>query len=208
MATRVHNQDQMLGLAIPTFVNLPYEQLSLQGVADSCGVSLWSLRYHFHNVERLFRAVASRLIDEVVARSAFEPEPGKPVLEAIGAHASFVADLVCSDAYRNLVWFVLRNGRHHPWLENAYDRRIVARICADLESIVLRSGESHGVTILLAAGAARRFHKRIETELVLASLLPAPADAPPPDRDEVAKAAAHEAFAATYVFDWKVPTAA
>ena len=69
-------------------------------------------------------------------------------------------------------------------------------------------GESHGVTILLSAGAARRFHKRIETELVLASLLPAPADAPPPDRDEVAKAAAHEAFAATYVFDWKVPTAA
>jgi AcrR family transcriptional regulator len=198
----------LLELAIPAFVDLPFERLSLQGVADACGVSLWAFRYHFNNVERLFRAVANHLIDEVATRSAYAPEPGQPVIEAIGAYASFVASLLESEAYRSLLYFVLRNGRHHPWLEKAYEQRIVAKVCGDLETVIAKSGENHGVVVALTAGTARRFYKRLETELVLQSLLPACAEASPPDRDDVVRAASREAFAATYVFDWKVPTAA
>lgn len=207
--TRIcRNQDSLLRLALPTLVDHPYEQLSLQGVADACGASLWAFRYNFANVERLFRAVASHLIDEVVRRSVWTPPTGRPVLETLGAHAAFLADLFESEAYRNLLYFVLRNGRHHPWLEQAYDQRIVGRICGDIEKLVLESGGRHGVTILLNEGAARRLYKRLETELVLSTMLPAHGNGPPVDREELIRSAARAAFEATYVFDWKVPTAA
>jgi AcrR family transcriptional regulator len=206
--TKRQGQEELLRQAVPIFVNLPYEHLSLQGVADACGTSLWALRYHFANVERLFRAVAHRLIDDVEARTDYSPEPGLPVLQSITAYADFLAGLMQSDCYRNLLYFVLRNGRHHPWLETAYQQRLVAKACTGLERIVLQAGESLGANVVLQAGAARRFYKRLETELALSSLLPASADAPPTDRAELAKAAAREAFAATYVFDWQASTAA
>ena len=208
MARQSRNQDSLLRLAIPTLVDHPYEHLSLQGVADACGASLWAFRYNFANVERLFRAVASHLIEEVIRRSVYPAGEGKPVLETLLDHGEFLADLFEGEAYRNLLYFVLRNGRHHPWLEKAYDQRIVSRICADIERLVLDSGERHGVTILMNAGAARRFYKKLETELVLSTLLPAAGNGPPVERDEIIKAAAREAFQATYVFDWQVPTAA
>ena len=208
MTRQSRNQDSLLRLAIPTLVDHPYEHLSLQGVADACGASLWAFRYNFANVERLFRAVAGHLIDEVIRRSKYRAPAGKPVLETIADHAAFLADLFEGEAYRNLLYFVLRNGRHHPWLEKAYDQRIVSRICADIERLVLDSGGRHGVTILMNAGAARRFYKKLETELVLTTLLPAAGNGPPVERDEIIKAAAREAFQATYVFDWQVPTAA
>lgn len=208
MKSQSPNHDSLLRLAIPTLVDHPYEQLSLQGVAHSCGVTLWAFRYHFANVERLFRAVASHLIEEVIRRSIYPVGEGRPVLETLLDHADFLADLFESEAYRNLLYFVLRNGRHHPWLEKAYDQRIVSRICADLEALVLASGERQGIPILLNAGAARRFYKKLETELVLSTLLPAAGNGPPAERGEITKAAAREAFQATYVFDWQVPTAA
>lgn len=206
--TLCRNQDSLLRLALPTLVDHPYEHLSLQGVADACGASLWAFRYNFANVERLFRAVASHLIDDVVRRSDWTAPPGRPVLETLAAYAGFLADLFESEPYRNLLYFVLRNGRHHPWLEKAYDQRIVDRICGDIEKLVLDSGERHGVTILLNEGGARRFFKRLETELVLSTMLPAHGNGPPVDREELIRSVAREAFEATYVFDWKVPTAA
>ncbi len=130
------------------------------------------------------------------------------MLETLAAHAGFLADLFESEPYRNLLYFVLRNGRHHPWLEKAYDQRIVGRICGEIEQLVLDSGGRHGVTISMQEGAARRLYKRLETELVLSTMLPAHGNGPPIDRDELIKSAAREAFEATYVFDWKVPTAA
>jgi hypothetical protein len=72
----------------------------------------------------------------------------------------------------------------------------------------MAAGERQGMPILLNAGAARRFYKKLETELVLTTLLPAAGKGPPADRDAIVKSAAREAFQATYVFDWQVPTAA
>ena len=206
--TLCRNQDSLLRLALPTLVDHPYEHLTLQGVADACGASLWAFRYNFANVERLFRAVASHLIEEVARRSQWQAPAGKPVLETLAAQAAFLADLFESEPYRNLLYFVLRNGRHHPWLEKAYDLRIVGRICDEIEKLVFESGGRHGVTISMHDGAARRFYKRLETELVLSTMLPAHGNGPPVDRDDLIKSVAREAFEATYVFDWQVPTAA
>ena len=201
---RPATKNQLLRRVVPIFVNLPYEQLSLQGVAAASGASLWAFRRRFSNVECLFRAVAACLIDEVAAACEFEPRRGRSVMEAISEYAGFVADLVESEAYRSLLHFVLRNGRHHPWLERAYDQRVVRRLCETLDAAIMSAGDAHGLTIRIAPGAARRLHKRLEMELLLNSIFPS-AESPQIDRAELVRSVGREAFASTYVFDWKVP---
>lgn len=202
------NQDDLLRRATPVLVNHPFEHLSLQSVADACGASLWAFRYNFDNVDRLFRAVAAGLIDEIAAAASYQVQPDASVRAAIAGHAAFLADLFDSEAYRGLAYIVVRNGRHHRWLEDAYERRVVARICADFEAMVQQAGLNGGAPILVRAGVARRYFKRLETELVLARLLPALADGLEADREAVIKAAAMQAFEGTYLFDWRAPTAA
>jgi len=208
MAKLCQNQDDLLRRATSLLVNHPFEHLSLQSVADACGASLWALRYNFDNVERLFRAVATHLIDEVVAAATFQPDPDASIHAAIAGHAAFLAALFDGEAYRGLAFLVVRNGRHHRWLEEAYEKRVVARICADFEAMVQRAGLNGGAPILVRTGVARRYFKRLETELVLARLLPALADGLEADREAVVKAAAMQAFEGTYLFEWRTPTAA
>ena len=202
------NQDDLLRRATPVLINHPFEHLSLQGIADACGVSLWALRYNFDNAERLFRAVATHLIDQVAAAAGYEAELGASVRTAIAGHAAFLADLFDSEAYRGLAFLVVRNGRHHRWLEEAYEKRVVARICADFEAMVQQAGLNGGSPILVRAGVARRYFKRLETELVLSRLLPALVDGSEADREGAIKAAAAQAFEGTYLFDWQASTAA
>lgn len=198
--------EELLEQVTPIFVDHPYEHLSLQGVADARGLSLWALRYHFGNVERLFRAVATRLIDHISRRPAYRPEPGARVMDVVAGYAAFLADLFEDETYRNLLYLVLRNGRGHAWLERAYERTVVARFEASLETLVLDAGRAHGAPVLLADGSARRLYKRLETELALSALLPSGASLV--ERSEAIRAAACQAFAASYVFDWQVPAAA
>lgn len=202
------NQDDLLRRATPVLINHPFEHLSLQGIADACGVSLWALRYNFDNAERLFRAVATHLIDQVAAAATYEAEPNASVRTAIAGHAAFLADLFDSEAYRGLAFLVVRNGRHHQWLEEAYEKRVVARICEDFEAMVQQAGLNGGSPILVRAGIARRYFKRLETELVLSRLLPALVDGSEADREGAIKAAAAQAFEGTYLFDWQASTAA
>lgn len=202
MATRYQHRQQMLDAVAHLMVDHPIEQLSMAGIAEQSGVSLWALRYNFDNCERLFRAVAQRLIDRVI-ESAIYREPVRPaVVDAIQDYARFVADLVRSDDYRSLLYLVMRNGRHHEWLRNAYEERVVGGLCGTLEALIRRSGEGHGITVLLRDHAARRFHRRIETELALSTLLLAPVDREPVDVEKLLRDVARETFEATYVFEW------
>lgn len=202
------NQNDLLRRATPVLVNHPFEHLSLQSVADACGASLWAFRYNFDNVERLFRAVATRLIDEVVAVADFRAEDGASVRNAIAAHAAFLATLFESEAYRRLAFLVVRNGRHHRWLEEAYEARVVGRVCAGFEAMVRNVSLRGGAPILVRAGVARRYFKRLETELVLSRLLPALVDGSDAEREAVVKTAAAQAFEGTYLFEWRAPAAA
>jgi len=202
------NRERVLERVLPFFVEHPCEQLSLQGIADGCGVSLWALRYNFSNVDGLFRAAALALIARVGEQAAFEIETGASAHEAIALFGRRLCGLFETDDYRDLSYFVLRNGRHHRWLEAAYDDRVVEPICRQLEALVLAVGRRRGTPIAFRPGAPRRFYKRLETEIVLSRLMPLAGDLPAQQPDAVLKALAREAFEATYVFDWSVSTAA
>jgi AcrR family transcriptional regulator len=208
MVTRNQHRQRMLDAVARTMIDHPFEQLSLNGIAEQSGVSLWALRYNFDNCERLFRAVAQRLIDQVIDAAIYRAPSRSAVVDSIQDYARFVADLVRSNDYRSLLYLVIRNGRHHEWLRQAYEERVVGGICGTLEAVIRRSGESHGINVLLREHAARRFHRRIETELALSTLLLAPVDREPVDVDKLLREVARETFEATYVFEWGSASAA
>jgi AcrR family transcriptional regulator len=207
MGRRFENRQKVLETVAGHLVDHPFEHLSLQGVADACGISLWALRYNFDNVDRLFRAVATHLMEAVLRQADYVPPRLPAVIDAIVHYAEFVANLVRSPEYRNLLYFVIRNGRHHQWLEAAYDKRIAARLCDMLETAILDAGLRHGVGILLREGAARQFHKRIETEFALSTLLPSPTGQLG-EPDKILKEIIRTAFESTYAFEWQAATAA
>lgn len=208
MASRFQNRHRVLEEVAGLVVDRPFEQLSMNGIAEACGVSLWALRYNFDNVDRLFRAVAHHLIEKVLDQARCPLAVSPVVVDTIADHARFVADLVRRPDYRDLLYLVVRNGRHHEWLRSAYEQRVVGRICADLEQRIRQSGETHGLNILLREHAAQRFHRRIETELVLTTLLPSPVEREPVDLDKLLKEIVRETFEATYAFEWGTATAA
>lgn len=208
MTKLCQNRGETLQRVKQYIVDHPYEHLSMQGIADACGITVWQLRYNFSNVEQLFRATANDLIGRVLEEAVAPAASSDQMFDAIHAHTSFLADLFEGEAYRSLVFLVVRNGRHHRWLEQAYERRVVAKLSADFEAAVAFAGERRDLPILLKDGAARKLYGQLETELVLRPMLPAGRTRDGTDRETLLRSAAQQAFEATYVFDWKVPTAA
>lgn len=190
------------------FVDHPVGQFTMQGLAQSCNVSLWALRYNFGSADQLFREAAGALVADVAARCADRCEPVAQVHAALTREAGATVALFESPAYRDLLFMVLRNGREQPWLERAYELEIVRRVCVRIETAVIDSSRLGGAPVLLGEGAARRLFKRLETAFAVAALLPAGAEPSAPDREHLLRDAVHEAFEATYLFDWSVPAAA
>ncbi|MGQ0659739.1 TetR/AcrR family transcriptional regulator [Sphingosinicella sp.] len=206
---RLHrNRQALIERAAALFATRPAEQLGLQAIAEACDVSMWALRYNFGDAETLFHAVAAQLMDRVEALSSGRPsDEAQTTIDALASHAAFLADLFASDAYRDMLLPMLR-GRDRAWLCDAYERRILALLCRQVEAVVQESGRLRGVTILMRDGAARRLVKRLETAFALAPLLPAGEPPAADERERLLGEAVREAFAATYLFEWSVPAAA
>lgn len=180
----------------------------MQSIAERCGVSLWTLRYNFDNPDRLFRAVASHLLRRVTDQLDYLDPGCETTMAAIEDYVAFLGRLLKGQDFRNLIYFVLRNGRHHPWLERAYETRLVRKICVDFEEVVHRCGERLEMPLSLRSGGALRLYKALETELVLGTLLPTGEGSPEASDHQAVSRVAKAAFEATYVFDWQAATAA
>lgn len=197
---RTEHKARLLDAVAEHLVDHPFERMSLMNVAEACGVSMWALRYNFKNIERLFRVTAGHLIKSVLQQAEYQPPQTASVLDAIHRYALFLAGLVQTREYRNLLYLVIRNGRHHRWLEEEYEQRIVSGLCRDLEAVV-DAARQQGSNVAIRKDAPRRFHKRIETELALSALLPPLREGVPPDLDKLMREISREAFEATYAMD-------
>ena len=207
-SARLARRKALLATVMPQLLRSPFEHLSLQNVADQCGLSLWALRYSFDNIQGLFNALAYHLIERAAAALRYAAPVQPSVVGAIGHYGAFVAETVGEEAYQELLRFLLRNGAHHEWLVAEYDRRIVALVTAQLDAAILTSGKRFGATVLLRSDAAARFHKRIESEFALMHVLP-PQFPPAGERGERAlRDIVAEAYAATYRLDLDEATAA
>jgi AcrR family transcriptional regulator len=198
---RTEHKARLLDAVAEHLVDHPFERMSLMNVAEACGVSMWALRYNFKNIEWLFRVTAGHLIKSVVQQSQYQSPATSSVLDAIHRYAIFLAALVRTREYRNLLYLVIRNGRHHRWLEEEYEQRIVSKLCRDLEAVVDQAGRQQGSSVAIRKDAPRRLHKRIETELALCTLLPHLRESGPAELDRLTREIAREAFEATYATD-------
>ncbi len=195
---RRHLLDQL----IPIVVDHPFERLTLVSIARISGVSLWVLRGAFGNVANLLSAVTNRAIDVVVDDLDYEVRHRESVMEAIRGYARFLAARIQSPNYRNVLLILIRNRTSVRWVQEAYNNRIVQKICRDLEAVVNRSGAPGGCTVSIKEGAAKRFYKRMETALALPSLLPDAAVLQTKEIERALEEIVHEAFAATFLFEW------
>lgn len=208
MSKAGRNRDVLIERATILFASRPAEQMGFNAIAEACDVSMWALRYNFGDTETLFKAIAEHLIEQIEQAAARHPEAAAQAIDALGGYAAFLASLLESDSYRDLLILVLRAGGERPWLREAYEGRIIGLFAGQVEALVRDSGKRRDAPILMREGAARRFVKRLETAFALAPLLPAgerPADE---ERDRLLGEATREAFAATYLFEWSVPAAA
>lgn len=207
-SARLARRRELLETVMPQLLKCPFEHLSLQNVADQCGLSLWALRYSFDNIQGLFNALAYHLLERAAAALRYEAPLLPSVVGAIEHYAAFLARTVDGEAYQEMLRFLLRNGAHHEWLVTEYDRRIVALVTAQLDAAILASGKRFGATVLLRSDAAHRFHKRIESEFALMHVLP-PHCAPGGERaDKALRDIVAEAYAATYRLDLDEASAA
>src|SRR5690349_4865133 len=173
MSKPCRNRDLLIERATLLFASRPAEQMGFNAIAEACDVSMWALRYNFGDTETLFQAIAEHLVGQIEHSADQHPVAAAQTIDALGAHAAFLANLFESGSYRDLLILVLRAGRERPWLREAYEDRILGMLARGVETLVQDSGKQRDVPILMREGAARRFVKRLETAFALAPLLPA-----------------------------------
>lgn len=180
----------------------------MQAMVRLTGVSLWTLRYHFGTFAGLFRAASIHVIDEAETALPSLLSPAESVIGAIRHYADALREATSAGPYRNMLYLVVRHGKTHDWLREAYHRRIVGKVCNDLSEGVLKVSERLGTPILFREGVTRRFHRRIETEFALRSLLSPVESAPAEEVDALLGEIVRETFLGTYCFDWQATNAA
>lgn len=180
----------------------------MQEVAARSGLSLWALRYSFESGDALFRDVVSDLLRSVSAQCRYSKRVGSSVSGVIRDFADFSAALVSTAEYRDMLFLVLRYGRHQSWLERAYQQDIVHKLRDELEQAVLRTSQMNGQHVVFREGATRRFHSTIEAEFGLAPLLHVECEHSAESGERTLRGVAAEAFRATYLFEWDSASAA
>ena len=193
----------LLETLLPKVIDHPLERLTLVSLAELSGISLWVLRGAFGNAHGLLSAITSQAIDAALAQLSYRPREQDGVLQAVTRYARFLAERMNSPSYRNMLLLIIRNGPSVEWLAEAYEERIAARICADLEESVFRAGQQYGAPVLMRDGAARRLFKKLEAALALPALLPHALIPTAEETAQVIEDIVNEAFAETYVFEWE-----
>ena len=181
--------------------------LTLQGVAEESGVSVWALRYSFDDAPRLFRCVVAYYLNRIGQRISYSPPPTRSVLAGIQDYARFIAGAVNEPEYRDFLYLVIRNC-DVPWVSKSYQQKIVGKLGRGLEDVVAAAGEANGLQLALRPGAGARFVKLIEAELVLPAFLPSSDAIGSADLEKSIQRIALETFEATYALTWDAAAAA
>lgn len=194
--------------AAKILVEYPSDDLNMQAMVRLTGASLWALRYHFGTFAALFRAAAIHVIEDAEAALPSFRAPQETVVEGLQSFAGALRETMSAEPYRNMLYLVIRHGKSHHWLREAYERRIVAKVSSDLSDLVLGISERHGAPVLFREGVTHRFHRRIETEFALRSLLSPLEAASSEEAEAVLSRIVRETFLGSYCFDWQGSNAA
>jgi AcrR family transcriptional regulator len=96
-------REQLLELGVQLLARRSLEELSIDLVTESAGISRGLLYHYFGSKQGFHRAVVRRVADDLVARTA--PPPGGEPLERLAASVAAYVDYVADnfEGYRSLV---------------------------------------------------------------------------------------------------------
>lgn len=182
----------------------PLAEVTIKAVAEASGLPLWAAYGAIQRVARdrphLIRRGVLQISYRIAGRIAEARAAEGSVMGTIHAFIEDMAALVRSDDYAGLYRVVLCEGAFHRWLHELYEEKVAGVFCRELEARVEAGSRGNGVAVIFPAGATREVLRRLETALILPSLLPG---TPPSAEDEAALVAAiaREAFSRTYAWD-------
>jgi hypothetical protein len=183
---------------IPHLSAQPWFELA--PLARAAGISEWSIRRAFGQIEPAYRQAFSALAREIAESGAGFDKPAATVIETIRTSALAYADLMRSPAYLALLRLLLQNGGRYSWIIEEYQSLLKALATALQRRIGLVS-DSYRTSIGLHDKTALGFVRSIEVHAALRQLMPALADEP----DQLAgalKPLIAQTHEATYQLDW------
>ena len=182
----------------------PLAEVSIKAVAEASGLPLWAAYGAVQRVARDRAHLIRRGVLQISYRIAARIERAKvaegSVMAAIDGFIADMAALVRSDDFAGLYRVVLCEGAFHRWLHEIYEEKVAGLFCRELEARVEAASRGNGVAVVFPAGADREVLRRLETTLILPSLLPGK---PASMEDEAAlvRSIARDAFSRTYAWD-------
>jgi hypothetical protein len=182
----------------------PLAEITIKAVAESSGLPLWAAhgaiqrvaRDRPHLIRRGVLRISTRLADAIRAARGSDDS----VMAAIEALIGDTAALLRTDAFAGLYRVVLCEGPFQRWLHDIYEEKVAGAFCRELEARVEVASRGNGVAVVFPAGATREILRRLETALLLPSLLPGQ-DPSPADEAALVRTIAREAFSRTYAWD-------
>jgi TetR/AcrR family transcriptional regulator, regulator of autoinduction and epiphytic fitness len=151
---RAYVRPAILSAARQLFKTVDYEVISVERIAATAEVSRYTLNNHFSSKEEIFR----------LSREALLAEAGDLVADVIPIRMEtrdgimfFLENcfaVFTSSANLEIMTSILRDGRHHPWLQEAHQKQVRGRLIQNCETFLLyhvdRADEVFANTRLLA----------------------------------------------------------
>ncbi len=130
---RDERRSRLIETAIRLFSERPYEEVSVQEIAEDAGVATGLLYYHFKDKQGLYAAGLELLASELRQRIDEATDPSKPPLEQLmagmDAHLRFVAER--PTGYREL----LRGAASQPKVSAIVERERAERLDLMIEGL-------------------------------------------------------------------------
>lgn len=115
-----------------------YETLSMEHVASHASISRRTLYNLFVDKEDLYRSSCERLL-KFVSEMITEDVPDKmSPLDGIRFFVARCIEIYESDAAKDIILSVVRDGAHQQWLVQAYHREIHGRLVRTCENFILK----------------------------------------------------------------------
>ena len=173
-------------------------KVTVRQIVKAGGVPTNSLYYWYGEIDTLYRLAVTDHIAALRDELDWSLDPQLPVRAALLDYARACAAVFGSEAYRRLLFLVVRDGAALPWLVKKHQSELLDFVQATLARLVAKAGRANGAQLEIRASAARAFVKRLQAELALPMLMPGHKQ---PTRQELrllTESLANEAFGACY----------
>ena len=145
---------------------------TVRDVAKAGKVSPSWIYYWYGNIDTLYRLAIKSRVSQLASVLNWSSAHDGTVRATVQDFAQVCAQLFASDRYRRLLYLVVRDGPHNPWLIKAHQELILDKAKATLASTVSKAGALSGLCLDIRASAAHAFVTRFQNDLALPMLLP------------------------------------